>query len=177
MTQENRLASLKAFQTIKNKIESATKALEDLEVSEAKRKKEEELEAAKVAANEKRKEDQRAKVLWGAGLQLLEPGEAACTRAKILKVLSDRDREWMTKYTAKHEIALSDAEPAKAELRPEDTTPPLLKPTAPIANVLLRVLEQLDPSFLSLVEGEFLSRSQGEERGILEVYFAKLGER
>ncbi len=157
INQEDRLARLKTVQTIKTKIEAAGKEMEILEVAEATRMREAEIQASKVAADRKRKEDRHAKILWGAGMQLLDPTEAACIRGKILEVLSDRDRVWMMKYASEYKITLSAHKLVESSPRMENELPVSAEPIDPAAAVVMRVLKQFDPMTLSHIEGEFLS--------------------
>ncbi len=177
INQEDRLARLKTVQTIKTKIEAAGKEMEILEVAEATRMREAEIQASKVAADRKRKEDRHAKILWGAGMQLLDPTEAACIRGKILEVLSDRDRVWMMKYASEYKITLSAHKLVESSPRMENELPVSAEPIDPAAAVVMRVLKQFDPMTLSHIEGEFLSSLEGTDRNVLESLFATLGKR
>ena len=177
INQEDRLAQLKTVQTIKAKIEAAGKEMEILEVAEATRMREAEIQASKVAADRKRKEDRHAKIIWGAGMQLLDPTEAACIRGKILEVLSDRDRVWMMKYASEYKITLSVHKLVESSPRMENELPVSSEPIDPAAAVVMRVLKQFDPMTLSHIEGEFLSCSEGTDRNVLESLFATFGER
>ena len=148
-----------------------------MEVAEAERKKTEEAEAVKLAADQRRKDDQRAKIIWGAGLRLLDPNESARIQAQILKVLSARDQKWMTGYSEKYRIALSASISDEPILQSQDALSiPAEKPD-PTAEAIMRAIERFDMMTLAHVEGEFLTSSQSEDRGLLEVFFANLGKR
>ena len=176
-SQEDRLSKIKSVQTIKANIEASRKEVETLEIAEAERKKEEQIEAAKSEAAQKRKDDKRFKILLGVGLQSLDPVETAYTRSKILEVLTERDREWIMKYAAKYKTALLDPKLAESSPRTKATPSVPTTQTDPSAAAVIRVLGQFDPATRSHIEGEFLSCSEGEDRRLLEVFFARFGPR
>ena len=175
--QEDKLARIKAVQTINAKMEAARKEIEGLEAAETRRREEEQIEAAKVAADKKRKDEQRAKILLGAGLQILDQAETAHVRAKILRVLSDRDRKWLSEYITEYKIAWSAPETTESDAHVDNVQPSSIAPIDPAAAALLRALKRFDPLTLSHVESECLSCSEGTDRDALEVLFAALGKR
>ena len=174
--QEDKLAKIKTVQTINAKMEAARKKVEGLEAEEVKRREEEQIEAAKMAADKKRKDEQRAKILLGAGLQMLDQAETVRIRAKILDVLNDRDRKWLNEYIVEYKVAWSAPEPIESDAHVDDTQPPI-DSIDPAAAALMRALKRFDPLTLSQVESECLGCSEGTDRDALEVLFAALGKR
>lgn len=121
---------------------------------------------AKEQADARRKADAAAKLLLGAGVLLLEHAEQARTVAAVLGKLSPRDRSRVQAWAADRGLDLS------APLVPVPAATPLVADEEAMA--LKRAVSRFDTGGLSLLATEFLGASEGEDRAVLERFFAKL---
>ena len=123
---------------------------------------------AKEQADTRRKADAAAKLLLGAGMLLLEPAKQAHTVSVVLSRLSPRDRSRVEAWAADRGLVLA------APVVPALTATTLVGDDE--AAALKRVVSRFDAGGLSLLATEFLGASEGEDRAVLEQFFARLAQ-
>lgn len=145
---EEKLANLKAAQKLTQGIHEHQARLEELEKI-----------ATKESASEKRKRDKRAKIVMVSGITLLPPNTTAIVVRAAHERLADRDRVLITKWCEDRAIILANA----VQL------PPLA-----VGVALSQVIAGMSPGNLEMLITEILGAAVGDDREVLERWFADL---
>ena len=183
---EKRLEEVKIVKRLTASKQADQKALEKIQVEEARK-----------MANAKRKASNNCKIVLGAGLQKCQEPIRSRMVVTVLSALEDKDRERVKPWVVLRDVDLSAlpltvepvvispapetppkaADPASVATPKAESTSAAPEPPAkadPTAAAVMRTLEAFDWGGLTIIEGEFLKAAKGEDRGHLEVLFARL---
>ena len=192
------------IEAIKARMEGREKKLEDLKVvqrtkaaNQADREVLDKLQAQEAAekADQNRKADAAGKLLLGAGfLRAEEPLRSRGVMTAIVH-LNPRDQDRAKSWAKDRKVDLAavpfTVEPVavvpvvpvvaatlvpSAPPEPVEPPAPVAMPLDPTTPALLRVFAQIEAAERSMIEGVFLSTARGEDRLLLERFFADLGK-
>ncbi len=131
---------------------------------------------AKIDADKQRRADNHAKILLGAAVLLLPFPTQLRTVRVLCTLLTGRHRESLEKWAKEHGIDIHEPvleESSVNEHKSASAYDPLFDP---IGTILAKAIAKMDEGAFGLISPDILASTEGEDRLVLQDWYAKLAQ-